>query len=348
MRSVNINIRMLIAFCILLAGAFVADSVYLKRTALTCIENMEAAVAQAQGWFKIIDDLKEERDLVSDALSNVPNSFMIGDEWSAITSSLGSLEAKEISTNPDFAALVVRYLYEAGIEKGDKVGLIISGSFPSLAVSSLAALQTIGAEVVMMSSLAASTYGANQPQLTWIDMEKELIRKGDLEISSVLVSAGATNDCGQGLMEEGPELLHSAAKRNGVDLYMPGNLVESIEHRVDVFTENNIRLLINIGGNEAAMGACSHTLGIPNGLNYKTEQCKHIDRGVISRMNEQGVPFVNMLNIKELAARYGIDVAPGIEYANSVNLFTETKTNKLAIGLILLLGLIPIWFLRKN
>ncbi len=97
----------------------------------------------------------------------------------------------------------------------------------------------------------------------------------------------------------------------------------------------------------ASMGNCSHTLGIPNGLNKETTHCNDSERGVLSRMNEAGLPFVNMLNMKDLASRYGIDGAPGIQYSESKNLYHSTTSNKLAISIILLIGLIPIWFLRK-
>lgn len=347
MSRISLNIRLLIAFIVLLAGTLGADAFYRERVPLRQVEEMHAAVKLAQDWFYLIKDLKEEKGIRSDASSNVPNSFMIGDEWSDMTSSLGSLEAKEISTNPDFAALIVRFLYEAGLNEGDRVGVILSGSFPSLAISSFAALQITGMEAIIMSSLGASTYGANQPEVTWIDMEKTLISRGGLEFESILVSMGADNDNGYGLSVEGTDIIKRAAERNNIDLYIPENLQESIEHRVEILSDEDIYLLINIGGNQASMGNCSHTLGIPNGLNRDLTYCDDSERGVISRMNEAGLPFVNMLDMKDLASRYGIDVAPGIRYSESTNLFSSTETNRIAIGIIFLVGLLPLWFLRK-
>lgn len=348
MRVLKLNIRLLIALVVLTAGTISADHFYRKKKPLMNADNMHAAAELAQEWFNIIRDLKQEKGVESDALSNVVNNFMIGDEWSDITSSLGSLQAKEISTNPDFAALIVRFLYEAGLKEGDRVGLILSGSFPALAISTLAALHITGMDVIVMSSLGASTYGANQPRVTWIDMEKALIRRGGLKYKSTLVSMGAEDDSGLGLFGEGKNLIIRAAERNDIDLYVPLSLAESIRHRVEILDKNDISLLINIGGNQASMGNCSHTLGIPNGLNKEMDLCDDPERGVISYINEEGVPFVNMLNIKDLSSRYGIDGAPGIRYSESTNLYSSTSTNKLAISIILLIGLIPIWFLRKG
>lgn len=347
MNRLTLNTRLLIAFAVLLAGTAASVTFFRRQQPLPCRDEMEEAVALAVKMFGVIEQLKQERNIVSDAHSNVPYDFMIGDEWTEITTTLGSLDAKETSTNPDFAALTVRLLHEAGISGGEKVGVIISGSFPSLAIAALAALQTMGVEPVVMSSLGASTYGANQPGATWIDIETALGREG-MKYKSVIVSAGATGDNGTGLPPEGMAVIRNAANRNRVDLYTPENLQESILRREAIFRAANISLLINIGGNETALGGCTHAVGIPNGLNHEMNHCDHPDRGLISRLNEAGIPFINMLDIKDLASRYGMAVSPGTEYAGSTNLYSTTTTNRVMLALILSVSLLPLFLLRRR
>ncbi len=347
MNRLNLNIRLLIAFVVLLAGTAASVTFFRRQQPLPYRDTMEEAVALTEKMFGVIEQLKHERNIVSDAHSNVPYNFMIGDEWSDITTTLGSLDAKETSTNPDFAALTVRILHEAGISAGDKVGVILSGSFPSLAISALAALQTIEIEAVVMSSLGASTYGANQPGATWIDMETALRRNG-LKFKSILVSAGAGGDTGEGLSPEGLAIIVNAANRNRVDLYIPENLQESVMRREAIFRKANISLLINIGGNETALGGCVHAVGIPNGLNHEMTHCTDPDRGLISRLNESGIPFINMLDIKDLASRYGIAVSPGTKYSESTNLYNTTTTNRAMLAIILAISLVPVFFLRRR
>lgn len=348
MKKLSLNIRLLIAFAVLLTGSVIIQSYLVVNKPLPFIEAMNESVKLTKYWFGLVEKMKIERGIESDAISNVPNNFMIGDEWSDITTTLGSLEAKETSTNPDFAALIVRLLNEAKIKKGEKVGVILSGSFPALGISVLAALQEMELEVVLMSSLGSSTYGANQSGATWIDIESVLLREGGLKYRSNLVSAGSGNDSGSGLSESGFLTIRNAVIRNNVSLYLPSTLLESIEKRVKIFEDEEISLLINIGGNETALGGCAHSSAIPNGLNYNLTKCSDPDRGVIARMNEKGVPYINLLDIKNLAGKYGITVSPGIKYAKSVNLFTETRKNRLLIGLILAIGLSPMWFIIKN
>jgi poly-gamma-glutamate system protein len=273
---------------------------------------------------------------------------MIGDEWTVITTSLGSLESKETSTNPDFSALTVRLLREASIKKGDRVGVTLSGSFPSLAISVLAALQTLEIDAVVVSSVGASTYGANQPEVTWIDMESNLRKRGGLKYNSKIISMGAQEDAGKDLSEEGYTSIKNAASRNGVDLYVPSSLKESMEKRIELFRKANISLLINIGGNQTSLGECAHSVMIPNGLHFKIDECKDENRGIIERMNEQGIPFINMLDIKDLASRYGIDISPNRKYSESTQLYSRTKTNRIAIGVIVFFCFIPIYILRKR
>jgi poly-gamma-glutamate system protein len=348
MNNLNLNIRLLIAFMVLLTGTIVSESFFRKQRPLQYINSMNESVNLTKKWFSVIEQMKKDKEIESDAFSNVPFKYMIGNEWSEITTSLGSLEAKETSTNPDFSALIVRLLHEADISKNDKVGVVLSGSFPSLAISVLAALQTMEVNAVIMSSIGASTYGANQPGATWIDMESELREKGGMNYQSELVSIGAGEDAGKGLSEEGLNNINQAAKRNKVSLFIPSSLRESIDKRVEMFKEAKISLLINVGGNETVLGNCPHSLSIPNGLHRKLTGCTDEDRGLIARMNEVGVPFINMLDIKDLASRYGIAVSPGINYVASVNLFETTRTNKPVLAIILAIGLIPMYFIRKN
>ncbi len=228
MRKISTNIKLLIVFIVALTGALLTGLVNRHETVLSCQKEMKEATYLAQQWFDIITDIKKEKGVFSDAHSNVPNSALIGNDWSDITTTLGSLEAKETSTNPDFAALTVRWLHEANIHHGDTVGVILSGSFPSISISVLAALQTMKIEAVMISSLGASTYGANQATATWVDMEHWLRTYGGMSFRSAIVSMGAGQDNGNGLSENGKALLRLAAERNHIELYEPSNIIESI------------------------------------------------------------------------------------------------------------------------
>ncbi len=312
---------------------------------------MNQAVELSQDWFNVIRKKKIEKGIVSDANSNVPNNHLIGDDFTSTTTTLGSLSAKEVSTNPDFAALMVRLLKEAGLKPGDKVGLVLSGSFPALAISTLAAIQILELEAIVMSSLGASTYGANQEEATWIDMEGWLAEDAGLKYASQVISRGAENDIGEGLTDEGIEIIKVAVSRNNRQLYLPESLIESIHYKLKIFSSEDIAVFINIGGNQSALGGCSHAASLPNGFNMELKLCNDPDRGLVQEMNAKGIPVINMLNIKDLAYPYGIDLLPGLDYAKSTNLFIDQKPNKKALLITLLIGflgmIILFWSVEK-
>ncbi len=348
MKRLPVNIRLLLVFAVLLAGLLLVHFRFTRIVPLEESRQMEQAASLAREWFRIIGEEKEARGIRSDAPTSVPNRGMIGDDFTFLTTTLGSLEAKEISTNPDFGALMVRLLNEASAGKEDRAGLIISGSFPALAVSTLAAFQVMDMDAVVMSSLGASSFGANQPGATWIDMESWLIREGGLRYRSSLVSAGAENDRGEGLTAEGMGLIRDAADRNNMELYIPDGLTTSIRFKSRILEQDNISVLINIGGNQAALGGCAHASTLPNGLHRKLRLCSHPDRGIIQDINNKGIPVIHLLNIRDLASRYGIDTAPGRKYAESTYLYTERESRRGPLAMALCTGLLAMGFLLKD
>ena len=339
MKRLPDTIRLLIVFVVFLTGWLTADELFFSREILPYQEEMAEARDLAIEFFGITGTEKMQRGILSDAGSRVRYNELIGNDFSSITTTLGSLNAKEISTNPDFAALAVRLVRESGIPPGSTVGITLSGSFPAIGMSVLAALQTQEMKVIMMSSLGASSYGANQPGASWLDMESWLREKGALKYQSDIVTLGGEEEIGLGMLPEGVKLLRQTVEKNNYAYYTPKNLKESIDFKSMVFKEQNIALLINIGGNQASLGRCVHSSNIPTGLNKKLKRCQHEERGILQEMNEAGVPIIHFLNIRELALRYGIDTSPGIQYASSSKLYVNIKKNKLALGAFLVFGL---------
>jgi poly-gamma-glutamate system protein len=338
----NRNTCLLGAFLVAVIGLALIETQWRESVERSDAGLMRLAVAQAVEWFEAVGSAKQKRGIVTDARTSIKYGAMLGSDWSSFTTTLGSLEAKEIAANPDFAALVVRWLDEAGIDSTDTVGVMISGSFPSLAISVFAALRALGIEAVVVSSLGASSYGANQPGATWIDIESWLAEDGSFEFRSSLVTMGAEWDAGGGLSEEGIEEMRLAAKRNGVDLFVPGSLEESIAVKTALFEKRNVKLIINIGGNQASLGTCPHSAAIRNGYHNPVDMCRHANRGIILRLMEKGVPYIHMVNIKDLALRYCISADAHARGGSC--LYNRMKVNKIAVCIFLLLIASPILF----
>jgi poly-gamma-glutamate system protein len=296
---------------------------------------MAKASALASEWFDIISKVKKEKGLIPPKYGNLKYPGLIGYEYSEITTTLGSLDAKFTANNPEFAALIVKFLDDAGIDSNSIVGVISSGSFPSLAISTLAALQIIRAKVILISSLGASSYGANDPLATWIDMENWLREKGGLNYRSSIVTLGAEDDSGLGLQEEGITLLEKAVQRCHVSLYKPKSFDESLNTKLKLLNSNKISLLINIGGSQVALGKCPHGIAIKNGFHKILNSCNDSDRGLIFRIAEKGIPVIHFLNIKSLAVEYGMPIAPEQKFSKSDILYLEKTPMKFQIVICL-------------
>ena len=325
---------------------FTVELIFTTHQERTDHYQMRNAISLAENWFNEIDSMKKQRKITNDVKTNIKYSALIGDEFTDITTTLGSLDAKEISTNPEFAAFIIKYLTDSDIDSSKTVGLILSGSFPALSISCLAAIQSLNAKAVIFSSLGSSMYGANQPGAAWIDIENYLRENGKLKYKSAIITLGGEDDNGGGLSEEGIQTLKTAALNNKIDLYIPRSLRESIEKKVKILLENKINLFINIGGNQTSLGGCIHSLNIPNGLHKKMKICKHDERGIIMHLSEKGIPFINLLNIRALAIENEISINSSV--ASSSSIYEERETEKIPIGFSILILFALMLSIRKK
>ena len=181
-----------------------------------------------------------------------------------LTTTLGNLSAKITATNPDFAALLIDLFIRAGLKRGDVIAIGASGSFPSLILATLSAAKALDLKPITICALGSSMWGANNPELTWLDMENILYQQGLLNYRTVASSIGAGEDNGGGLTEEGKNFILSAIQSNQIPLIRESTLEENIHTRLQIYfenaKENKIKLFVNIGGASANFGECAEVL----------------------------------------------------------------------------------------
>jgi len=303
-----------VTLLLLLGGAIVALAI--SRTVFVHTEErpdakvMRQAERLASHWFDVIETRKTGAGIPNEVMLSCPHAGMLGAEWSEFTTTLGSIEAKRTAANPRFAALMVRLFHDAGIDSTSCIGIVLSGSFPTLAVATLAAAQTVGVRTVVLSSLGSSSYGANQPGATWLDMESWLREDGQLRYGSRLVTMGAEGDSGGGLSDEGIALLRATAARHGVTLAAFPSFEHAVQAKESLLASEGIDLLVNIGGNQTSLGACRHASTLPTGLVMHPLKCTDPDRGLIERCSQRNIPVIHLLHIKSIAARHKVPLVP--------------------------------------
>jgi len=272
-----------------------------------------AAKLMSEGM-RAIKQAKLERKLLFDENDDPNLTGMIGSRYTEITTTLGSLQAKRTATNPNFAAVLVDMLVEAGVSRGDVVAAGFSGSFPSLNLATLAAAKALGVKLVAISSIGASTWGATDPTMTWLDMETVVFNKGILPYQSVAASPGGSKDRGDDFFSEGREFALEAIQRNEIPLIFEDSLISSVKKRLEIYLsetgEKEIKVFINIGGAEANVGNCVHSWQIPPGLVKNLPVCTHQNKGVAFWLTEKGAVVINLLNIRSIATSYGLPIDP--------------------------------------
>jgi poly-gamma-glutamate system protein len=249
-----------------------------------------------------------------DVVNDPAETGLIGHEFSLITTSRGSHEQKLRALDPNLSAVFLELLKRAHVREGDYVAVAVTGAFPVLNLAVLAAIETLGATPVIITSVGSSMWGANDPDLTWLDMESVLIDDGVLTHRSVAASRGGGDDRGRGLSPEGRALVDSAAVRNGVPLIDEPTLDESIERRMEIYDEaaggHDYAAYVNVGGGLGSVGSSQVYRLLRPGLSRNLGTKNFPRRGTLVRMAQRGVPVLHVPSADYFIERYDLATEP--------------------------------------
>ncbi|RLE15042.1 poly-gamma-glutamate system protein [Candidatus Aerophobetes bacterium] len=295
---------------------FVILGIYITEKAKKGIPevNYQLKIEAAQIMQQAIEVIKSHRVNKINPRYDPNFTGLIGKEFTPITTSTGNLIAKRTATNPDWAAVLVEMFMELGLKEGDIVAAGASASFPGLIIATMSAAKAMNLKLILISSIGASQWGANDPEFTWPDMEKLLFKKGIFPYRSIAISMGGDDDRGINYFGNEEQVFMSIIKRSGLQLIYEKSLTESIKKRMELYNKytkgDHIKVFVNIGGASANVGTCEHSLKISNGLQRTLPPCNHSTKGVIFHMAERGIPVIHLLNIRTLAFKYGLPIDP--------------------------------------
>jgi poly-gamma-glutamate system protein len=262
----------------------------------------------------VIRTAKQRDRIESEAEAGIDRSGLIGSEVTPLMTTLGSLEAKRISTNPAWARVLTERLSAVGVGRGDLVTASFSGSFPGLDLAVACACKALGADLAAVSSVTASTWGATQPGFTWPEMEARLVDAGVISRASIAVTAGGEADMALDLEPDGRAMawqtLEHSARHLGVPTLRPRDFADAVRQRMDAYRRiangRPVKLYVNVGGASASLGRSSEILRLRSGFIPPGPFDRSVDRGVTARMAEQGVRVLMLLNIRDLALGWGV------------------------------------------
>ena len=240
----------------------------------------------------------------------------------------GDPSSKLTTLNPNFAALVVELMVEAGIEspknrkKKPRVAIAFSGSIPGANLAVLSACKAMDIEPFVITSVSGSNYGAVDYQnFSWLAMEATLIDQGIFpsKYRSQAASIGRKNDIGLSLSAVKNYEIDEAIKKSDINRIVIqeedwfGDIQEGdwwpkyIDKRMKIYDSENIDydLFINVGGGVASIGAKTKirkTSGFVDSNELKKIYKDNSEKNdcVASRFSQNKVPIINIMNIKDL------------------------------------------------
>jgi len=310
-------------------------------------------IQAARGMKDAMELIKEHRIKRAgpiDSEQDPAGSGLIGLPTSPITSNVGYLNAKQTTVNPNWAAVMVDMLKKAGAKEGDSIAVGISGSFPALAIATYAAAKVLKLKVIAISSVAASNWGANIPNLTWLDMERILYKAGMISQVSVAASLGGMEDEALGMSEKSLEMLRAAITRNKVPLIEANTRKEIIDARMAIYREyaegGRIAAYVNLGGGTVSVGTVVGKKLYRPGLDRRPPQAALTTDSVMSRFAREDVPLIHMVYIDRLAKRYGLPKSPdSMPYVGEGPIFGKLQYNLTlaVVNLVILLFILYIF-----
>ncbi len=246
-------------------------------------------------WYKQLDPAK---------------TMMIGPTMSVVTTQVGHLDAKQTSVNPNFAAVVVDMLHEAGVKSGDMIAIGCTGSFPAWDIAAYTAAEVMGLKPVVISSATSSQYGANHPEMMWPDMEKLLFDNGLIQTRSIATSIGGVGDRGVGMANDVLEGLLEVIDRNDVPLLREPSLADSVRKRMQLFDEaaagKPYKAYINVGGGAASVRGTKGNAVLGNGVMRADEiDVTGVKDCVALEFIKRGVPLINLISAVDLPKNTG-------------------------------------------
>lgn len=339
-------------------------------------EKMLAARKAAEA-FQVIHQVSERKGLPLRLKTDPAGSRLIGEVLTPMTSGSGSLVSKQTTVNPNFAAIVVQWLKDLNIKQGDVVAVGLSGSFPAVNIAVYAALHELGIDPVVISSTAASQWGANNPSLTWLDMEAALRNNEVFPFKSVAASLGGVGDDAIGLSDRGRRMLQRAIKRNNVPFLGQSERSEEtesqqasegeegaapsltlvdedlVQERMRVYYEaagdRQIKAYINVGGGTVSVGTKVGKRKFSPGVNTRPPKVvEDLPPSVLGAFIDVGVPGIHLTSMINIAADYGLEVAPRTTpEVGTGGVFEKREPNRWLAGIVLAVLLIALFIIAR-
>lgn len=304
----------LLAVCLLSFASIISIEQFKTNVPQNFYNQKLAAAVLAEQCMTIIKNTRIRRHIRIETENDPQRSGIIGEAFNYLTSGHGSLNIKQTTINPNFAALVVTWLKQIGIKRGDTIAIGMNGSYPALNIAVLAAAKTLELKPIVIVSMSTTQWGANIPKLLWLDMLHILNQHQLIPYRPIAASLGGTHDRLQNMMPRAKHYLLNTIKKYQIPFIDATSTLDGIDKRMRIYAEqaNNtqIKVYINIGAVATVYEKPGKHRNLKPGLNTSMHVAAATGDSVMLRFMKNGVPVINLTDIATLAEKYELPIAP--------------------------------------
>ena len=274
------------------------------------INKMSEAYNKCVECFDKIKEYKIRHNINKTSLDKF-DSYLIGDDSSAISTEEGDIKSKYTSINPNFAALYIKLFKEANLKENDWIGVNCSGSFIGLNISLLAAASAYNLNVYLMASVGASTYGATDTDFNNVDILHYLYTSNLIRYDVDLASFGGEADLGNEFNQHIKESIKNRiVNQYHIEFIDKNNFSDNVNYRYNKLKEHNIKLFVNVGGCTTSLGYKSDSfvitslIGLINKEDIGNRNITSNNIGLIDKCLNEDISVIHMLHLKSLCSKY--------------------------------------------
>lgn len=271
---------------------------------------------------------------------------LIGEDFNFITTTLGDIEAKRTTCSTDMAAMMVFMLDEAGLKAGDVLGCNFSGSFPALNIAVLCACEALDIKPVYICSCGASTWGANNPGLSFPEMAALLYEAGLVSRPPALITPGGGDDVAGGIDSDTFAGVWERVLKLGYPTMQEKDFEKNVQLRRQLFDAAGIDCFLAGGGNITSLGENMVTDLLGQGIIREKINRVNSGSGLLELYLYERTSCILLLNIRKLAAEYSVPfdpATPAMPGTGAVYFEVSRPAAPLAVGLAAEIALLMVY-----
>ena len=125
-----------------------------------------------------------------------------------------------------------------------------------------------------------------------------------------LVIGAGMEDLGKEMPPEIVDAIVARIQGYGYTWFYDEDLIHNVLTRYDIYCgQGDVKCFINVGGNDASFGDSSVMVHTDGGILTQLSE-KDNSTGLVQLFLKNGIPVIHLLNIKSLAAEYGLPIDP--------------------------------------